>query len=114
VKFGDGGSDVRPIVHLFKTQVFQMAAYLDVPKEIRERVPTTDTYSAECTQEEFFFRVPFAIGDVIWYAMEKDVPVKEVAAEMGLSEEQVTNIQNDIRRKIRTTEYLRSEPQHLG
>ena len=114
VKFGDGGSDVRPIVHLFKTQVFQLAAYLDIPKEIQERVPTTDTYSAECTQEEFFFRVPFAIGDVIWYAMEKDVPVKEVAEEMGLSEEQVTNIQNDIRRKIRTTEYLRSEPQHLG
>jgi NAD+ synthase len=114
VKFGDGGADIKPIAHLFKTQVFQLAAYLDVPKEIQERIPTTDTYSAECTQEEFFFRVPFEIGDVIWYAMEKDVPVKEVAEELGLSEEQVTNIQNDIRRKIRATEYLRTEPQHLG
>jgi NAD+ synthase len=113
VKFGDGGADIKPIVHLFKTQVFQLAAYLDVPKEIQERVPTTDTYSAECTQEEFFFRVPFETGDVIWYAMEKNVPVKEVAEELGLSEDQVTNIQNDIRRKIRTTEYLRAGPQHL-
>jgi len=58
--------------------------------------------------------VPFEIGDVIWYAMEKDVPVKEVAEELGLSEDQVTNIQNDIRRKIRTTEYLRAVPEHLG
>jgi NAD+ synthase len=113
VKWGDGGADVYPIRHLFKTQVFQLGAYLDVPKEIQERVPTTDTYSAECTQEEFFFRVPFEIGDVVWYAMEKNVPAKEVAAELGLSEDQVTNIQNDIRRKIRTTEYLRAAPQHL-
>lgn len=114
VKWGDGGADIYPIRHLFKTQVFQLAAYLDLPKEIQERVPTTDTYSAECTQEEFFFRVPFEIGDVVWYAMEQNVPVKEVAADLGLSEDQVTNIQNDIRRKIRTTEYLRSEPMHLG
>jgi len=114
VKWGDGGADIKPIAHLFKTQVFQLGAYLGVPKEIQDRVPTTDTYSAECTQEEFFFRVPFEIGDVIWYAMEKDVPVKEVAEELGLSEDQVTNIQNDIRRKIRTTEYLRAVPEHLG
>src|SRR5512135_3749603 len=56
VKFGDGGVDVRPIVHLFKTQVYQLAEYLDVPAEIRRRPPTTDTYSAATTQEEFFFR----------------------------------------------------------
>jgi NAD+ synthase len=114
VKYGDGGADIKPIAHLFKTQVFQLAASLGVPEEIQRRTPTTDTYSAECTQEEFFFRVPFEIGDVIWYAMERDVPVPAVAKELGLSEEQVTNIQNDIRRKIRATEYLRAEPQHLG
>ncbi len=114
VKYGDGGADIKPIAHLFKTQVFQLAAFLGVPEEIQRRTPTTDTYSAECTQEEFFFRVPFEIGDVIWYAMERDVPVPAVAKELGLSEEQVTNIQNDIRRKIRATEYLRAEPQHLG
>jgi len=113
VKYGDGGADIKPIAHLFKVQVFQLAAYLDIPKEIQERTPTTDTYSAECTQEEFFFRVPFEIGDVIWYAMEKDIPVSEVAKELDLSEDQVVHIQNDIRRKIKATEYLRAEPQHI-
>jgi NAD+ synthase len=113
VKYGDGGADIKPIAHLFKVQVFQLAAYLGVPKEIQERTPTTDTYSAECTQEEFFFRVPFEIGDVIWYAMGKGVPVGEVAKELQLSDEQVQNIQNDIKRKIKATEYLRAEPQHL-
>ncbi|MEN6559595.1 MAG: NAD(+) synthase [Acidobacteriota bacterium] len=114
VKYGDGGADLKPIAHLFKTQVFQMAAYLGVPREIQERTPTTDTYSAECTQEEFFFRVPFEIGDLIWYAMEKNVPAGEAARELGLDEARVVNIQNDIRRKIKATEYLRAEPRHIG
>ncbi|HOW84908.1 MAG TPA: NAD(+) synthase [Candidatus Aminicenantes bacterium] len=114
VKYGDGGADIKPIAHLFKTQVYQLAAFLGVPEEIRRRTPTTDTYSAECTQEEFFFRVPFEVGDVVWYAMEKGVPVGEVARELGIGEEQVAHIQNDIRRKIRATDYLRAEPQHLG
>jgi NAD+ synthase len=113
VKYGDGGADIKPIAHLFKTQVFQLAAFLDVPEEIQKRTPTTDTYSAECTQEEFFFRVPFEVGDVVWYAMEKGIPVSEVAQELGLSTEQVANIQKDIQRKIKATEYLRAEPQHI-
>jgi len=113
VKYGDGGADIKPIAHLFKTQVFQLAAYLGIPDEIRERTPTTDTYSAECTQEEFFFRVPFEIGDLIWFAMEKGVPVPEVSKELGLSEDQVLHVQNDIRRKIKATEYLRKAPRHI-
>jgi len=113
VKYGDGGADIKPIAHLFKTQVYQLAKKLDVPEDIQKRTPTTDTYSAECTQEEFFFRVPFEIGDVAWMAMEKNVPVAEVARELNLSEEQVTRIQNDIRQKIRTSEYLKANPIHL-
>jgi NAD+ synthase len=55
VKYGDGGVDIQPIAHLFKTQVYQLARYLGVPEEIQQRPPTTDTYSASCTQEEFSF-----------------------------------------------------------
>lgn len=114
VKYGDGGADIKPIAHLFKTQVFQLAAYLGVPEDIQRRTPTTDTYSAECTQEEFFFRVPFEVGDAVWYAMERGVPAAEVAAALGLGEDQVINVQNDIRRKIKATEYLRADPLHIG
>ncbi len=114
VKHGDGGADIKPIAHLFKTQVFQLAEYLGVPEEIRKRTPTTDTYSAECTQEEFFFRVPFEVGDLIWYAMEKGVPAGDVARELGIGEDQVLHIQSDIKRKIKATEYLRAEPKHIG
>lgn len=110
VKYGDGGADIKPIAHLFKTQVFQLAEYLEVPEEIRQRTPTTDTYSAEQTQEEFFYRVPFDILDRVWFGWEKGVPSKEIAEALGLTKENVESIINDTQRKIRTTEYLRMEP----
>ncbi|MBE9480040.1 MAG: NAD(+) synthase, partial [Chloroflexi bacterium] len=53
VKHGDGGVDVQPIAHLYKTQVYQLAEELEIPDVIRARVPSTDTYSAGGTQQEF-------------------------------------------------------------
>jgi NAD+ synthase len=110
VKYGDGGADVKPIAHLFKTQVFQLAEYINIPKEIQNRVPTTDTYSAEQTQEEFFFRLPFEILDTIWFGWEKGVTAAEIAAAMELKPDQVENVIHDIKRKIAATEYLRMNP----
>lgn len=107
VKYGDGGVDIQPIAHLFKTQVYQLAEYLDVPLDIRQRTPTTDTYSAHSTQEEFFFRLPFEIMDLLWAAQEQGVPIDEVTSVMGLSEAQVQRAYIDFNRKQRTTEYLR-------
>jgi NAD+ synthase len=110
VKYGDGGADVKPIVHLYKTQVYQLAEYLGMPQEILSRPPTTDTYSAPTTQEEFFFRLPFETMDLLWYAQEQGVPIQQVAKVMGLSEVQVQRAFNDFNRKSRTTEYLRMQP----
>jgi len=110
VKYGDGGADLKPITHLFKTQVFQIAEYLKVPVEIQQRTPTTDTYSAEQTQEEFFFKLPFDILDTIWYGWENNISAEEIAKTLELTSEQVQNVINDIKRKIAATEYLRMEP----
>jgi NAD+ synthase len=108
VKHGDGGVDVQPIAHLFKTQVYQLAEALDVPPEVRQRIPTTDTYSAGSTQQEFFFRVPFEILDTVWLGYERGVPSQEIGQALGLSAEQVDRVIADIVRKQRTTAYLRS------
>jgi len=77
VKYGDGGVDIKAIGHLFKTQVYQLAEYLGVPEEIRNRTPTTDTYGAPCNQQEFFFRLPFGTMDLLWFAQEHNVPLAE-------------------------------------
>lgn len=110
VKWGDGGYDVAPIRHLFKTQVFQLAEHLDVPVEIRQATPTTDTYSAHSSQEDFFFRLPFQVMDMLWYAQEHRIPAADAAEVMGLTEKQVTRAYTDFERKSRATQYLRMPP----
>jgi NAD+ synthase len=110
VKYGDGGVDIHAIVHLYKSQIYQLAAYLGVPEEIRRRPPTSDTYSAPSTQEEFFFRLPFATMDALWYAQNQNVPAEAAAEAVGLTAAQVERAYRDFSQKHRTTEYLRRPP----
>lgn len=110
VKYGDGGVDLQPISHLYKTQVYQLAEHLGVPQQIIERKPTTDTYSAESTQEEFYFRLPFRLMDLIWYAYDHGVSAATAANTVGLSVEQVEFMYRDLKRKAQTTDYLRLPP----
>ncbi len=110
VKHGDGAADVMPIGHLYKTQVYQLAKYLGVPQEIIDRTPTTDTYTAEQTQEDFFYQMPFASMDLIWYGWENNYPAAEVAKVMEKTEKEIENIYKSFERKKKTTEYLRMRP----
>jgi NAD+ synthase len=112
VKYGDGGADVMPIGHLYKTQVYELAKFLGIPAEIINRTPTTDTYSAEQTQEDFFYQLPFEIMDILWYGWENGYPAEEVAKEMGYSAEEISNVFVSFERKMKTTEYLRMQPIH--
>lgn len=113
VKFGDGGADMYPLANLYKTQVYQLAAYLGVTQEIIDRTPTTDTYSAEQTQEEFFYQLPFDVMDLMWYGFENGYPTAEVAEVMGKTPEEVQIIFENFARKIKTTEYLRANPYYF-
>ena len=110
VKYGDGGADVMPIGHLYKTQVYQLARHLGVPQEIIDRTPTTDTYTAEQTQEDFFYQLPFETMDLIWYGWENNYPAEEVGEVMDRSAQEIENIYKSFERKRKTTEYLRMRP----
>lgn len=108
VKHGDGGADLQPLAHLFKTQVYQLARALDVPAEIQARTPTTDTYPGGQTQEEFFYRLPFELLDAIWLGHEQGVAPAEIAAALDMKADQVERVVTDIESKRRATEYLRA------
>ena len=110
VKYGDGGVDAMPIAHLYKTQVYQLADYLKIPDDIIQRTPTTDTYSAEQTQEEFFYQLSFDLMDLVWYAWENHYDAEEVASVLGFSREEIENVFRSFERKRKTTEYLRMAP----
>lgn len=113
VKHGDSGADIMPIANLYKSQVYEMAKYLGVTQEIINRTPTTDTYSAEQTQEEFFYQLPFYEMDHLWYAYENNIPTEIVAIEMKMTEDEVKRIFASFLRKYQTTEYLRLAPVHI-
>jgi len=110
VKLGDGAADIKPIAHLYKTQVYQLAKYLGVPEEICRRPPTTDTYSLAQTQEEFFFSVPYDKMDLCLYGKNHSVPINDVAQASGLTSEQVERIFQDIDQKRKSTIYLHLPP----
>jgi NAD+ synthase len=110
VKMGDSAADIKPIAHLYKTQVYQLGEYLGLPKEICTRTPTTDTYSLPQTQEEFYFSLPYEKMDICLYGKNKELPLEEVAAVAGITPEQVERVYEHIEQKRKTTRYLHLTP----
>ncbi len=106
VKLGDGSADVKPIAHLYKSQVYALAEYLGVPEEIRSRPSTTDTYSLPQSQEEFYFSLPYQRMDLCLFGKNNGVPLDQVAAATDLTVEQVQRVYRDIDQKRQSTEYL--------
>jgi NAD+ synthase len=110
VKNGDGSADVKPIAHLYKTQVYAVAAHLDLPAEIRNAAPTTDTYSLEQGQDEFFFALPYHQMDVALWGRNHGLSAAAVAPLIGVSEEQAAFAYHDIEAKRSGTRPLHAKP----
>jgi NAD+ synthase len=110
VKLGDGAADMKPIAHLYKSQVYELAEHLGIPERVRERPPTTDTYSLSQTQEEFYFSLPYADMDLCLYAHNHGLGPEAVAPALGLEAGDVQRVFDDIDQKRRTTRYLHLRP----
>ena len=113
VKLGDGAADIKPIAHLYKTQVYAMARYLELPETICSRPPTTDTYSLPQSQEEFYFSLPYDKMDMILFGKNEGYSAAEIAVGMGLKTEQIERVLRDIEAKRRVAHYLHSPPMLL-
>jgi NAD+ synthase len=110
VKNGDGAADLKPIAHLYKTQVYQLAAYLGIPQEIQKRPPTTDTYSLDQSQEEFYFPLPYERMDLCLFAKNHGLQPQEVAPVVELTAEQVARVYRVIDATRNATSYLHHPP----
>ena len=114
VKNGDGAADVKPIAHLYKSQVYQVARALGAPEEICSRAPTTDTYSMPQSQEEFYFSLPYGDMDLCLYAKNHGIGAAEVGKVLGLTGEQVERVFRDIDSKRSFAQYLHMPAQKVG
>jgi NAD+ synthase len=111
VKNGDGSADVKPIAHLYKTQVYALARHLGLPAEVVGARPTTDTYSLPQGQDEFYFALPYEQMDLALWAHNHNVRSAELAAVLGISARQAEAIYRDIVQKRHTTRYQHARPQ---
>jgi NAD+ synthase len=107
VKFGDGGVDIEPIAHLYKTQVYQLANYLGVIPEIINRPPSPDTYSLPVSDKEFYFCIDYELLDLLLYAYEKNVPKNEISKVLNLEDQQIDRVFRDFKAKEQATWHLR-------
>jgi NAD+ synthase len=112
-KYGDGGTDIEPIAHLYKNQVYQLANYLQVIPEIIIRQPSPDTFSLPVTDQEFFFRIPFDKLDFLLFGWEHKIPPAEVSGVLNLHEDAVKRAYNDFTTKHNATAHLRVMPSTL-
>jgi len=110
VKYGDGGVDIEPLANLYKTQIYQLGRYLNIPNEIIERKASPDTWSFDVSDEEFFYSLPYEIVDLMLFAKEKSVPLNDICSTLGLKKERVKRILNSLERKWKASKTLRVFP----
>jgi NAD+ synthase len=114
VKNGDGAADLKPIAHLYKSQVYQLADHLGVPEEIRRRPSATDTYPLEQSGEDLYFMLPLEKMDLCLYGKNNGIPPAELSPGVGLDTDQVQCVYDAIQTKRAAAQYLRAAPLLAG
>jgi len=110
VKYGDGGSDIEPLVNLYKSQIYQIGNFLNVPEEILNNDASPDVWSYSTTDEEFFYTVPYETVDLILYAREKNLSIMEIKKLSNLPEEKIQNLLRFQDIKQRKSQHMRDLP----
>ena len=113
VKYGDGGSDIEPLVHLYKTQIYQIANFLKLPEEIINQDASPDVWSFKTSDEEFFYAVPYNIVDLILYGREKNLSISEIAKFSNLGSEKIEKLIQFQNQKQNKSQTMREKPHSI-
>jgi NAD+ synthase len=95
-KWGDGGVDLLPIGDLYKTQLRELAARLDLPKAIQERPPTAGLWEGQTDEEEL--GLPYSELDQILFGLEQLRTAEEIAQATRLPLERVRSVEATVAR----------------
>ena len=114
VKYGDGGSDIEPLVHLYKTQIYQIANFLKLPEEIINQDASPDVWSFKTSDEEFFYAVPYNIVDLILYGREKNLSINEIAKFSNLGSEKIEKLIQFQNQKQNKSQTMREKPHSIN
>jgi len=110
VKYGDGGSDIEPLVNLYKSQIYQLGEFLEIPNEILTKNASPDVWSFSTSDEEFFYSVPYDVVDLILYARENKLSTKDVQKISNMSLEDIENLFQIQNQKQLKSQHMREIP----
>jgi len=110
VKYGDGGVDIEPLQDCYKTQVYEMARYLNVDQRIIDRPPSPDTWSHFTSDEDFMWRMPVEVLDQLLYANEHGLPLDTIVESTHLPTEMILKGQKHVSRMMRATAFTSAPP----
>ena len=113
VKYGDGGSDIEPLVHLYKTQIYQIANFLKLPEEIINQDASPDVWSFKTSDEEFFYAVPYSVVDLILYARENNLSINQISKISSLSIEKIEKLIQFQNQKQNKSQTMRENPHSI-
>ena len=113
VKYGDGGVDLEPLQNLYKTQVYELGNYLNIPKIIISRKASPDTWSFEVSDEDFFYGVDYETIDILWHAKENDLLTDDIIKLVNLEKNQIENLISYLERRWKSSLHMRQMPQSM-
>ena len=113
VKYGDGGVDLEPLQHLYKTQVYQLGHYLNIPETILSRKASPDTWSFEVSDEDFFYGVDYETLDILWYAKENNISLENMSEFVNLEKNQIENLISYLEKRWKSSSHMREMPSSI-
>ncbi len=96
-KHGDGACDIEPIGDLYKTEVYQLAKYLDVPKEILDKPPRAGLWNNQTDEDEIGMTYEL-LDKILYLNIEKDLKNDEIAEKLDISINDIDMIINRVKR----------------
>ena len=103
VKYGDSAADIMPLQSLYKTQVKQLARFLNIPKKIINKAPSPDLIPG--ITDEFALGITYEKLDLILLGLERNMETKEIT-KIGIKPKTIEYVKELIRR----SEHMRSSP----
>lgn len=89
-RFGDEACDIEPIIHLYKTQVRQLAKYFNIPCKIIDKPPTAGLYTGQTDEGDFGFRYKQA-DQILYLFTEKKKKISQIIS-MGFKRQTVEKV----------------------
>ena len=96
-KHGDGACDIEPIGDLYKTNVYELARYLEVPEEIINKPPRAGLWNNQTDEDEIGMTYEL-LDKILYRSIEKDEDAQSIADELDITVDEVNDIKSRVQR----------------